>query len=59
MLKEGESIAQYTRTKLEADEDLTVWGDERREKNDPGGGFRYIIPRPGILGDEEGTGRWS
>ena len=60
MFKEdGNSIAQYTRAKLEGDEELIVWGDERRKKNAPGLKFRYIKLRPGYLVIKRGVGRWS
>ena len=42
----------YTEAKIVADECLTVWGDERREK-DPE--FKYVVLRPGWLHDKTPT----
>ena len=50
----ADSIAVYTAAKLEADEVLTVVGEERRKRDE---GFHYIILRPGTLRDDEGTGK--
>lgn len=52
----------YTAAKLAADEVLTVLGEARREKEIAGGSgkegvFSYIILRPGLLSDDEPTGK--
>ncbi|KFY64991.1 hypothetical protein V497_01541 [Pseudogymnoascus sp. VKM F-4516 (FW-969)] len=52
--KSADSLAVYSAAKLEADEVLTVVGDERRARDK---GFNYIILRPGGLTDEEATGK--
>ncbi|OBT81948.1 hypothetical protein VE02_09453 [Pseudogymnoascus sp. 03VT05] len=52
--KAADSLAVYSAAKLEADEVLTVVGEERRKEDK---GFSYIILRPGTLTDGEATGR--
>ncbi|KFY06081.1 hypothetical protein V492_08156, partial [Pseudogymnoascus sp. VKM F-4246] len=47
--KSADSLAVYSAAKLEADEVLTVVGEERRKKD---AGFNYIILRPGGLTDD-------
>lgn len=51
--KSADSLAVYSAAKLEADEVLTVVGEERRKKGD----FNYIILRPGGLTNEKATGK--
>ncbi|KFY93248.1 hypothetical protein V498_04520 [Pseudogymnoascus sp. VKM F-4517 (FW-2822)] len=52
--KAADSLAVYTAAKLEADEVLTVVGEERRKKDK---GFSYIILRPGALTDDAAKGK--
>ncbi|KFY41095.1 hypothetical protein V494_03200, partial [Pseudogymnoascus sp. VKM F-4513 (FW-928)] len=52
--KAADSLAVYSAAKLEADEVLTVVGEERRKKD---AGFNYIILRPGTLTDDAAKGK--
>lgn len=50
----ADSIAVYTQAKLDADECLTVWGEERRARDK---GFKYVVLRPGMLSDDPAGGK--
>lgn len=49
-----ETLADYYKAKLAADETLTVLGEERCKEDST---FRYVILRPGLLKDGEATGK--